>query len=83
MPGGSPRCEPRKYHDEPAMEAYCMALGRFCESIDLESQCPRREELAARRRVENVQRHKARAAKLAITDKPEGIVVGYTGTIAP
>nr|MDO8085411.1 hypothetical protein [Candidatus Sigynarchaeum springense] len=69
-----PYADLRNDRDFPVKEAYCMALERFIDAIDFETQCPRRAELAARRHAENVQRHKARAAtKFPTTTKPEGI----------
>ncbi len=70
-----PQCDPRKEGGWPTKRAFCKATGRDVWFMDVESQCPRRDELAWLRHEENVQRHKAKAAarraKLAVMETPE------------
>nr|MDO8087278.1 hypothetical protein [Candidatus Sigynarchaeum springense] len=46
---GCPHCELRSLDDWPVKQAFCKALERFADDVNLETRCPRREELAARR----------------------------------
>ena len=57
-----PNCDLRKEGGWPINRAFCKATGRDVSCMDVESQCPRRDELSRLRHEENVQRHKARAA---------------------